>query len=563
MKKDVIYIDSDDEITAITTKLAESGSQIVALVLPKRCPILQSAVNLKILNKTANQVSKKLVLITSDPAILKLAGLTGIFVSKTLQSKPFIPEVTKKTEDHNEIQEISEEDTSSSGVPAATAGAAVATGVAMAANNKTTSTEARLAQPVAQSAKKAKKNKKLKVPNFDSFRSKLFLIGGLLSLAIFIFIMAVFVLPKAKITIVTKTQPVQINTKITASPKTTADNIDEKSFIMKTNTIEKSDSRKATATGEKNEGAKATGKITIYNCDFKDGFTIPAGSVFTTGFSGGTASFVSADAVSVPGFTSNSASSCKLTSPFNGAGKAAVSATASRPGAQYNLSSGRTYNVPGISEVNDVVAIGDAMGGGSDKITKVIAQEDCDKAKAEVQNAIASGDYQKQLTAEFEKQGIVPSVDTFSSKVVNLTCAPQVGSPGEEVTATAKMQFTMSGVSSNSLGELVTKLALEKSGPDQTVISNGLEKASLTLVQKQADGSVEFALATVAEVTIKQDPQAIASSVKGKNARETADTIKAINGVQDVKVDYSPFWVSKTPSNTSKINIEFVNEKTN
>jgi hypothetical protein len=200
------------------------------------------------------------------------------------------------------------------------------------------------------------------------------------------------------------------------------------------------------------------------------------------------------------------------------------------------------------------------MGGGQDKITKIVSAEDCDKAKNDVQSAISGGDYQKQLTAEFEKKGIFPSIDTFSAKTVSVSCSPQPGNPGEEVTATAKMQFTMSGVDSKALGQLVDNSALAQTGPNQTVVNNGLSDATLTLKQTKSGGTQVFTLDTTAEVAVKQDPEAIASQVKGKNARQTAEIIKSINGVKDVKVDYSPFWVSKTPTNTKKIQIIFVNE---
>lgn len=91
MAKDVIYIDSDDEIAAVTSKVSNSEASVVALVLPKRCPLLQSSVNMKILNKAANSSAKQIVLVTSEPGILKLAGLAGVFVASTLQSKPFVP----------------------------------------------------------------------------------------------------------------------------------------------------------------------------------------------------------------------------------------------------------------------------------------------------------------------------------------------------------------------------------------------------------------------------------------------------------------------------------------
>ena len=560
MAKDVIYIDSDDEIAAVTSKVSNSEASVVALVLPKRCPLLQSSVNMKILNKAANSSAKQLVLVTSEPGILKLAGLAGVFVASTLQSKPFVPEVKNSLPKEQQIEEISEESYAPASVPVSEEEIA---DKSTDDTQKDSSANTKQKPTTTKKKDKSKKDSKLKVPNFDSFRNRLFLIGGGILALIIIFVFAFVILPKAKITIVSETQSVKVTTDIEASPKATTDNVASKEFILRTSTIDKSDSKKTPATGQRNDGTKATGKITIYNCDFKDGFTIPAGSTFTTGFSGGTASFVTSDAVIVPGFTSPNASSCKLTSPYSGSGKAVASVTAVNPGSQYNLSSNRTYTVPGISDVNDVVAVGDAMGGGQDKITKVVSADDCDKAKNDVQSAISGGDYQKQLTAEFEKKGIFPSVDTFSAKTVSINCSPQPGNPGEEVTATAKMQFTMSGVDSKALGQMIDDMALAQTGPNQTVVNNGLSDAKLILKQTKSDGTQVFSLDTTTEVAVKQDPEAIANQVKGKNARQTADTIKSINGVKDVKVDYSPFWVSKTPSNTKKIQIFFVNESSN
>ena len=56
--KDVIYIDVDDEITSIISKLQESSGKIVALVLPKRAVVLQSIVNLKLLKHIADNNKK-------------------------------------------------------------------------------------------------------------------------------------------------------------------------------------------------------------------------------------------------------------------------------------------------------------------------------------------------------------------------------------------------------------------------------------------------------------------------------------------------------------------------
>ena len=60
MSKAVIYIDTEDDITAIIDRVKESKSDIVALVPPKRIGVLQSIVNLKLLKRAAASSKKRL-----------------------------------------------------------------------------------------------------------------------------------------------------------------------------------------------------------------------------------------------------------------------------------------------------------------------------------------------------------------------------------------------------------------------------------------------------------------------------------------------------------------------
>ena len=57
-KKKTIYVDVDDEITAIIDKVKTAGEPIQALVLPKRATMLQSIVNMKLLKRAADQDNK-------------------------------------------------------------------------------------------------------------------------------------------------------------------------------------------------------------------------------------------------------------------------------------------------------------------------------------------------------------------------------------------------------------------------------------------------------------------------------------------------------------------------
>jgi len=89
--KATVYVDIEDEITAIIDKVETAKEKIVALVLPKRATVLQSVVNMRLLKRNAEQADKRVVLITNEEALLPLAGAVGLHVAKNLQSKPEIP----------------------------------------------------------------------------------------------------------------------------------------------------------------------------------------------------------------------------------------------------------------------------------------------------------------------------------------------------------------------------------------------------------------------------------------------------------------------------------------
>src|SRR5687768_15635855 len=101
--KDVIYIDIEDDITAIIGKVKAAGTKIVALVPPKRIGVLQSVVNLKLLHRAAGSVDKHVVLITSDLSLTSLAAGLKIPVAKNLQSRPEIPNVPNAPATNEEI----------------------------------------------------------------------------------------------------------------------------------------------------------------------------------------------------------------------------------------------------------------------------------------------------------------------------------------------------------------------------------------------------------------------------------------------------------------------------
>ena len=163
MARDIVYIDQDDEITSVVAKVEACKSKVVAIVPPKHTPVLSSVVSMKLLKKASDTNKKSLVIITAEANIIALAGAAGLHVAKSLKSKPVMPASPLKESDANSVITSEElENSKSVKVPAATA-------------------EADEVVHLDNTEKKSKKsvitpfNKKLKVPNFGSFRLKLFL----------------------------------------------------------------------------------------------------------------------------------------------------------------------------------------------------------------------------------------------------------------------------------------------------------------------------------------------------------------------------------------------------
>ena len=205
MQKDVIYIDVDDDITAIIDKVKSSSHKIIALVPPKRTGVLQSAVNLRLISRAANQKDKRLVVITNDAALSGLAAAASIPVAKNLQSKPELAEVAAlSVDDDDDIIDGAELPVGDHARQAGGKDPAAASDVASAA--LVTANETRkAAPPVGGKQPKVKAKKGMKVPNFDTFRKKLFLIIVGVLLLIGFLVWAIFFAPQAKVSVSTET----------------------------------------------------------------------------------------------------------------------------------------------------------------------------------------------------------------------------------------------------------------------------------------------------------------------------------------------------------------------
>ncbi len=535
--RDTIYVDVDDEITGIIDKVQSSDKKIVALVLPKRADVLQSIVNMKLLKRTAGTTKKNVVLITSEHKVLPLAGAVGLHVAKSLQSKPYVPEPPAVIDPSAEaaVVEASDETIDPKAPVGKLAGDDDAEETIVVDNDavETTTKDTKKS--------KLKKIKGFKIPNFESFRLRLFLIAGGGLLLLIFWIWAAFMAPRAKITITTNTSSVLSNIEFTANTASTEVDVANKTLPASLKEIKKTDSEKVPATGEKDKGTKAVGTATLTNCNRNDAtITVPAG----TELSGGGLIFLTNEAVTIPPSNFTGGGNCK-----NDSNKK-VGVTAQNAGTKYNVAA-RSYTVSAFSSIS---AEGSDMTGGTSLIVKIVSDDDVAKAKQTmVGRGNVTGD---ELLAELRNQGLFGLVDTLTTTDPAINVTPKVGDEATEATVTAETTYSMLGVKEDDLKKLIEDDVNKQIDTSQQVIlDHGLVAAIFRVVDKKSPIEVKLSLQVLAYAGPQIDTEALKKEVAGKKRGDVQSLIQNRPGIKEVRVDYSPFWVYSTPKSAKKITI--------
>lgn len=550
--KDTIYVDVDDEITAIIEKVSESPAKVVALVLPKRATVFQSIVNMKLLKRTAAESKKHVVLITSEGGLLPMAGAVGLHVAKTLQSKPLIPAAPIISDRPVSVDDDRDETDAGAGEPELDPTRPI--GEYTAADGAEETIEVGDAPDVPTDESKGKvtdttkkKDKRLKIPNFNKFRALLFggivLIIALIAGGVFAFV----VLPKAKITI--RTNDVNVNVKFDFKTAPTIKTTDVAALAVpaETKQFKKTDTQKVAATGQKDVGTKATGKatLTLMDCQ-EEQVVVPAGTILSSSGS----NFVTQAEVLLKSVKIGS--QCR-NQDFPDFSTTSVSVQAQEAGDKYNLSA-RAYTLSGFANVS---AAGSAMTGGTSKMVTIVSQSDVDGAK---QKMLDAGNTAGRQTVEGQLKagGYIPIPETFGASEPLVTASPNVGDEAAEVTVTVAVTYSQTGAQKEGVTKLVEADITKQIDPEaQKILDNGVDKAVLKLAGKTPAGELTVTLQTTAVAGVQQNVDDIKKSVTNKKKGEVQEIIKQRPGVEDVTVEFSPFWVYKTPRSENRITIVF------
>lgn len=543
MQKDVLYIDVEDDITAIIGKIKASKRHIVALVPPKRIGAIQSAVNLKLVHRAAEQADKRLVIISSNAALMALAGSAGIPVAKTLQSKPELAEIpVLDVDDGNDVIDGSSLEAAPHPHRTSKKVTSSEDAVVDEIESSEKDADADVASSAAGTSVVAARNKP-SIPDFDSFRRKLFVGIALLVLLSVGLVWALVFAPRASVVIVARTTDVALNSNVKIGPELTTD-LKVGTIKAEIKTSKKEVSIPFTASGKKDVGEKATGTVKFVPTNpmiFLSGATIPAGTKVTA--AGGSVYYTDQTVLFDSDAPASSLAAGKL-----------VGVTAAANGAAYNGATGSASGPSGFS-----TSFTTATTGGTDKTITIVTQEDVDKVSGDIlktgDSDAAKAELKKQLGADY-----VVLDNTFVANTDGVKPSPAVDTEAADTKGSliGSVTFSLVGIKKSEINSYLDAYFTQQidGKNNQKIYANGAAAVSFTTVTRK-EGAYTATISTNGKVGPRIDEQALKEYVKGKRIGEIQTHIQGIQGVDSVDVKLSPFWVNTVPGDLNKIAIEF------
>jgi hypothetical protein len=543
---DVIYLEADSEITEAIDKLKSARGREVRIAVPARSTMLQSAVNLKLLKKTAQKSEKKLVLISSDRATLSLAAGLGLLVAKNVKAEALLPSsaVAPPRSSHEPvvIDQAREEAGQSRGSSSSSSSSRSSS--KSSSNNDSNNnyidlsedsqSDSEIQKANAGHSKKSKQSPK--IPNFMGLNKKISIIVAVFAAFIMLVLTYVF-LPTAKVTLLAKAQKTPVNVEFTLDSTVKESDFSQGLVAANQLTVTKDLSAQYTATGKKDVGTKATGSVKISNATSSNPVSLPAGATLTA--SGKT--FSLNQAVTVPGAT---VSGGIVPGTIN------TQITATQNGDSYNLS-GATFSV---SSGGPLLTATGSTSDGTTKIAVVVTQADIDKAQKEMIDSASQNAKQDVESKAGSDERFFP--ETFTSTVSGLTTSAPVDSESSGGTVSAKVKYSELSANNTDLDKLFSEQIKTQIPGSNQLYQSGWKDAKYSAKPSSSEKAEVKAISN-AFYGQAIDTKQVARDLSGKAKKDATDVVTPkYPQVTGVQVESSPALAPNIPFFANRITVE-------
>lgn len=352
----------------------------------------------------------------------------------------------------------------------------------------------------------------------------------------------------ASVTLLVEPQVLERDAEVIADPKVTS--VDEAKKIIPGEIVETTitGSGKGAATGKKEIGDPAKGKIIIYNKTnsaktFSQGTTLTdsSGLKFTLDSSAQVAS---------------ESSTVGAEGEMTKWGKVGpVGATAVKIGPEGNISAGTELTVAGLNKDQFVAKVDEVFSGGTSKTVTVVTSDDQKKLQAQVTSEVRQK-AEEDLKGKM-KDGKKIIADAFLVVDQKNSFSKQVNDAAGEFSLNSTVRLKGTSYSDNDLRTIVSKL-VETNVPEGFALNLQDSETQADVAKVEKDGRLVFHAKFKAKMMPKFNLEDLKGKIKGKNKEEAANILKSLANVTGTEIIIKPNFpkpLSRLPFLTKNISI--------
>jgi len=556
---DFIYLEIDEEITSVIDRLRESKGKRVGIVVPRGAMVLQSIVNLKLIQREAEKIKKFVGIITVDKVGRSLATQVGLPVfddpkqAESSQGEPQHENEHKAVSDVIEIDMSQSEDELPEGVNVNYYTGESHKGEKVEKPAEKVASKVERSAGAGFAAKPLGEAVKNKLPASVEPKRKRRFLGLKIGLSIAVVIIAIvgawLYLTKATVQVTIPAESYEAKADIKVDATLMASKPEEGIIKGTLITAEKDISRDIDSTGTKKVGNKATGNITFYN-DAGIAQSIEAQTGVTANDG---KKFILTQSISIPK-ASLDASGKKVQGSVEGKIESEESGT------EYNLPSSMTYVVSG----NNYVTAGGETSGGTSEEKKIVDQEDISGAE---DSLVASAPQQlkDELTKQAKGEYIAESAISYEAQ--NFSTDKNAGDEADSFTASAKIVAKVITFKELDLRQAVAKIAQKDVPQGKSLLAS--EDDTFTLEIKSSDipkKEMSLSVKMASHVGNASNIDGIPAQIKGKSVKDARQLVAQLMNVNidNVQITVKPnVGLVRMPFFTKNIKLKFEYKNTN
>jgi len=513
MEEQRIFLQPDDEITDVIDKLEKTEKDIVVLIIPKSAIIMQSIINLKLLKRKAEDLNKRLAIVTDSSWGRKLIEKVGISVYR----KAKIDKITKTEKKRKVADETKER-------------------FPLALDDQDKLEEK--TEPEQPSISFTKK----------SAWTKWFLIFCLVIVILVGGVLAFIYLPKATINIKLKAETEAKSFPIVIKDTKNLKNNQVAGELVETTAkvVDNFD-----ATGKKEIGGLASGRVIVYNYWSSDSQLLVKNTRFIHNTSGKV--FNTSSSVTVPGTT--------VVEGQTVAGTAIVTIQAAEKGESYNVAASR-FTIPGLPTVKQQKIYGETetgISGGFQKEVLVVSKSDYDSAKAKLAKELESKAIE-QFQSEIAGRTML---EEKIEKIIQDTTVPAIGQEAGSFKLTLQKKIIAMVYSETEYLDKIKEKFDGKISQERELSLDGLAKR-IKITKSQFDlkpKSVTLSLKINGLTIPKLEQDILLASLINKRETEAEKYLIGYSQIQDADVELWPFWSNRVTDHQNRVIFEYSYDK--